>query len=134
MFLVQFSVFPVISNIFGLCIVDFAELGDFMKMPLKNYSSGMRSRIGFAIATLVNPDILIIDEVFSVGDAAFKRKSKVRLSNKLQKEAITLLFVLHNSDQVKLLCKNALWLNKGKLIMTGTEEEVCDVYEKAILL
>ena len=113
-------------------IVDFAELKEFMKMPLKNYSSGMRARIGFSIATLVKPDILIIDEVLSVGDAAFQKKCELRL-NKMMGEGTTLLFVSHDNNQVKKICKKALWLDKGKMVMTGVAEEICDAYEKSIL-
>ncbi|MCL2704741.1 MAG: ABC transporter ATP-binding protein [Spirochaetaceae bacterium] len=113
-------------------IVDFAELHEFMEMPLKNYSSGMRARIGFAIATLVKPDILIIDEVLAVGDAAFQKKCEIRLT-KMMEEGTTLLFVSHANDKVIKLCKNAIWLDKGKLTMIGTAEEVCAAYEKAIL-
>jgi len=112
-------------------IVDFAELHEFMEMPLKNYSSGMRARIGFAIATLVKPDILIIDEVLAVGDAAFQKKCEIRLT-KMMEEGTTLLFVSHSNSQVKNLCKNAIWLDKGKMEMIGTAEEVCDAYDKAI--
>ena len=113
-------------------IVDFAELKEFMEMPLKNYSSGMRARIGFAIATLVKPDILIIDEVLSVGDMAFQQKCELRLT-KMMDEGTTLLFVSHDNTKVKNLCKNALWLDKGKMVMIGNAEEVCNAYEKAIL-
>ena len=113
-------------------IVDFAELKEFMKMPLKNYSSGMRALIGFSIATLVKPDILIIDEVLSVGDAAFQKKCELRL-NKMMGEGTTLLFVSHDNNQVKKICKKALWLDKGKMVMTGVAEEICDAYEKSIL-
>ena len=114
-------------------IVDFAELSEFMEMPLKNYSTGMRARIGFSIATLVKPDILIIDEVLSVGDIAFQRKCEARI-NKLIDGGTTMLFVSHDNNMVKQVCKKALWLDKGKLVMTGTAEEVCDAYDKSVLL
>jgi lipopolysaccharide transport system ATP-binding protein len=113
-------------------IVDFSELAEFMKMPIKNYSSGMQARMGFAVATLVNPDILIVDEVLAVGDLAFQRKCENRIHEMLA-GGTTLLFVSHENDMVKRLCKKALWLRKGELVMTGSAEEVCDAYEKATL-
>lgn len=113
-------------------IVDFAELSEFMKMPLKNYSTGMRARIGFAIATLLKPDIFIIDEILAVGDAAFQVKCETRISEMIN-AGTTLLFVSHANSQVKRLCKNALWIKRGKVVMIGNAEEVCDAYEKEIL-
>ncbi|MFP3041976.1 ABC transporter ATP-binding protein [Treponema primitia] len=108
-------------------IVAFAELADFMKMPIKNYSSGMQARMAFAIATLVMPDILIVDEVLSVGDAAFQRKCEARIHEMLEGKT-TLLFVSHSNDVVKRLCEKAVWLRKGEIAMIGSAEEVCDAY------
>ena len=110
-------------------IVEFSELGEFLEMPVKNYSTGMQARLAFAIATVVEPEILIVDEVLSVGDAAFQRKCKERIQEML-KNSTTLLFVSHSNDTVKQLCKNAIWLKKGELVMTGNAEEVCDAYAK----
>lgn len=108
-------------------IVDFAELWDFMDMPIKNYSSGMSARLGFSIATMVRPDILIVDEVLSVGDYKFQEKCQERMSRMLD-DGTTLLYVSHSIDTVKQLCKKALWLDKGKQIMSGAADEICDAY------
>jgi len=108
-------------------IVDFSELHDFMNMPVKNYSSGMNARLAFAIATVVKPEILIVDEVLSVGDAAFQRKCINRM-NEIIEGSSTLLFVSHDNNIVKKLCKKAIWLRKGELVMCGDANEVCDAY------
>jgi lipopolysaccharide transport system ATP-binding protein len=110
-------------------IVAFAELKDFMDMPIKNYSSGMQARIGFSIATLVKPEILILDEVLSVGDAAFQKKCEIRLQEMLQGDT-TLLYVSHNNESVRRMCKKALWLNHGEAAAIGDVDEVCGAYEK----
>ncbi len=114
-------------------IVEFSEIGDFIDVPLKNYSSGMRARLGFSIATAVQPEILILDEVLSVGDAKFQEKSRQKM-NSLMKGQVTILFVSHSTDQVRKICDKAIWLEKGKLITQGPVDEVCDVYEKFIQL
>ena len=101
-------------------IVEFAELHDFMNMPIKNYSSGMAARLGFAIATIVRPEILIVDEVLAVGDAAFQEKCQKRMQEMLA-GGTTLLFVSHSIEDVKTLCDHAIWLNKGHVMMQGTE-------------
>lgn len=108
-------------------IVDFAEIERFIDVPLKNYSSGMVSRLGFAIATCVDADIVIADEVLSVGDARFRVKCEQRISQMLS-GGTTLLFVSHNSAQVKRICKRAVWLEKGKVMANGPSAEVCDKY------
>lgn len=108
-------------------IVDFAELKDFMNMPIKNYSSGMAARLGFAIATIVRPEILIVDEVLAVGDAAFQEKCQKRMQEMLG-GGTTLLFVSHSIKSVRELCDHAIWLNKGCAIMQGEVNEVCDAY------
>ena len=108
-------------------IVDFAELWDFLEMPIKNYSSGMSARLGFAVATMVKPDILICDEVLSVGDYKFQEKCQERMQHMLD-NGTTLLYVSHTISSVKQLCQNALWLNKGKVVKCGSAEEVCDEY------
>jgi lipopolysaccharide transport system ATP-binding protein len=108
-------------------IVEFSELEDFMKMPMKNYSTGMQARMGFALATLVKPDIMIVDEALAVGDAAFQRKCEKRIHEMLE-GASTLLFVSHSNEVVKRLCKNAVWLRKGEIVMAGEANKVCDAY------
>ena len=111
-------------------IVEFAEVGEFLNVPIKNYSSGMKSKLGFAIATMVHPDILIVDEILSVGDFKFKEKCEKRMKELLS-GGTTLLFVSHSMPQVKRLCQRALWLEKGKIKMEGPSEEVCSAYEKS---
>ena len=110
-------------------IIDFSELGDFINVPLKNYSSGMKSRLGFSIATAVEPDILILDEVLSVGDAKFRRKSLAKVQSMFD-HGVTVLFVSHSIDQVLAICDRAILLQKGKIIAEGTAEEVAVVYEE----
>jgi lipopolysaccharide transport system ATP-binding protein len=110
-------------------IVEFSELKDFMKMPMKNYSTGMQARMGFALATLVKPDIMIVDEVLAVGDAAFQRKCEKRL-REMMEDSTTLLLVSHDNETVKRICKKAIWLRKGELIMAGDVNEVCNAYEE----
>ncbi len=108
-------------------IVDFAELEKFMDMPIKNYSSGMRARLGFAIATTVKPQILIVDEVLSVGDFNFRKKCEKRMDDMLS-GGTTLLYVSHSIETVKSLCDQAIWLDKGAVAMQGEVNEVCDAY------
>ena len=110
-------------------IVDFAELWDFLDSPIKNYSSGMRARLGFAIATMVKPDILIVDEVLAVGDFKFRQKCEKRMSEMLQ-GGTTLLFVSHSIDDVLRLCDHALWLDKGIAVMSGDADTVCSSYSQ----
>lgn len=109
-------------------IVEFSELGDFINVPIKNYSSGMKARLGFAIATVVEPEILILDEVLSVGDAKFRKKSEKKIMSMFDK-GVTVLFVSHSLEQVKRLCDKAILLEKGKIIASGTVEEVAAIYE-----
>jgi ABC-2 type transport system ATP-binding protein len=109
-------------------IVDFSEIEEFIDVPVKNYSSGMQARLGFSIATMVEPEILILDEVLSVGDEGFRRKSEQRIMSLFDK-GITVLFVSHSIDQVRSLCNKAIWLEKGKIVMHGDVEEVCAKYE-----
>jgi lipopolysaccharide transport system ATP-binding protein len=110
-------------------IVDFSELHDFLEMPIKNYSTGMQARLAFAIATVVKPEILIVDEVLSVGDEAFQRKCINRM-HEIIKQSATLLFVSHSNETVKQLCEKAIWLRKGEIVMSGNSTEVCDAYSK----
>ncbi|MGI5850357.1 MAG: ABC transporter ATP-binding protein [Christensenellales bacterium] len=109
-------------------IVDFAELHCFLDMPIKNYSSGMRARLGFAVATAVKPDILIVDEVLSVGDFAFQKKCEKRMHEMLE-GGTTLLFVSHSIESVKQLCTKALWIHKGEQVMQGDVQTVCEAYQ-----
>lgn len=110
-------------------IVEFSELGDFIDVPIKNYSSGMKARLGFSIATLVEPDILILDEVLSVGDAKFRKKSEAKIMSMFG-SGVTVLFVSHSLEQVQRLCNKAILLDHGELIAQGTIEEVSAVYEE----
>lgn len=112
-------------------IVKFSELGEFINVPVKNYSSGMKSRLGFAIATVVEPDILILDEVLSVGDAKFRKKSTKKIKSMIENN-ITVLFVSHSIEQVLELCNKAILLEKGKLVAYGTSSEVAELYQKKL--
>ena len=109
-------------------IIDFAELWDFIDVPVKNYSSGMVARLGFAIATEIKADILIVDEVLSVGDFRFQKKCMNRIEQMLA-EGTTLLFVSHSTDLVRTLCQKAVWLQKGRIQMYGDVDSVCAAYE-----
>ena len=108
-------------------IVDFAEIREFLDSPLKNYSSGMKARLGFSIATMVKPDILIVDEILSVGDYKFRQKCEKRMKELLD-GGTTLLFVSHSIEEVKRLCDHALWIDKGVARMQGEAIAVCDAY------
>ena len=108
-------------------IVDFAELHQFLDSPIKNYSSGMRARLGFAVATMVKPDVLIVDEVLAVGDYKFQQKCMKRMRELLD-NGTTLLFVSHSIDQVRKLCDHAIWLDHGVARLQGEAAEVCDAY------
>lgn len=109
-------------------IVAFSEIGQFIDIPLRNYSSGMIARLAFSIATVVEPDILIVDEVLAVGDAAFQEKSKKRMME-LMSGGTTVLFVSHSLDQIRELCDRVVWLDHGKVKMYGDTHSVCDAYE-----
>lgn len=109
-------------------IVAFAEVGDFIDMPLKNYSSGMVARIAFAIATVSTPDILIVDEALSVGDFLFQEKCEKRIADLVENNNTTLLFVSHSIEQVERICKKALWIEKGHMKMQGDVRDVCEAY------
>ncbi len=110
-------------------IVAFSEIEQFINVPLRNYSSGMIARLAFSIATVVEPEILIVDEVLSVGDAAFQEKSKRRMME-LMSGGATVLFVSHSLAQIRELCNRVVWLDHGKVKMYGNTQEVCDAYEK----
>ena len=108
-------------------IVEFSELQNFIDTPLKNFSSGMRARLGFAIATVSKPDILIVDEVLAVGDAAFQEKCHKRMENLLS-GGTTLLFVSHSAEQIRQLCNNAVYLHQGEIKAIGKVDEVLNLY------
>ncbi|MDO4521881.1 MAG: ABC transporter ATP-binding protein [Eubacteriales bacterium] len=110
-------------------IVEFSGLRKFIDVPIQNYSSGMKSRLGFAIATVVDPEILILDEVLSVGDGRFRKKSEEKIMSMFEKK-VTVLFVSHNLEQVRRLCNKALILSEGRVISFGDIDEVSAVYEK----
>lgn len=112
-------------------IVEFSELKKFIDTPLKNYSSGMKARLGFSIATAVEPEILILDEVLSVGDAKFRKKCISKVQSMMENN-VTVLFVSHNIDQVKSICNRAILLEKGSIAKAGDVEEVCSYYEEKI--
>jgi len=110
-------------------IVEFSKLGQFIEMPIRNYSSGMLARLAFSIATVVKPEILIVDEILSVGDANFQEKSRRRMME-LMGGGITVLFVSHSLDQIREMCNRVVWLDHGQVKMYGPAEEVCDAYEQ----
>ena len=109
-------------------IVAFSELGQFIDVPLRNYSSGMVMRLAFSIATVVQPDILIVDEILAVGDAAFQEKSKRRMLE-LMGGGTTVLFVSHSIQQIREMCNKVIWLERGGVVMAGDTESICNAYE-----
>ena len=111
-------------------IVAFSELGSFINQPVRNYSSGMVMRLAFSIASLVNPDILIVDEILAVGDAAFQEKSYARMKE-LMAHGTTVLLVSHSIEQIRTLCHRVIWLDEGRLMAIGDTEEICDRYAEA---
>ena len=108
-------------------IVDFADIHKFLDSPVKNYSSGMKARLGFSIATMVKPDILIVDEILSVGDYKFRQKCEKRMKELLD-GGTTLLYVSHNIEEVKRLCDHVIWIDHGRMRMVGEVNAVCDAY------
>ena len=109
-------------------IVDFSELWDFLDVPLKNYSSGMVSRIAFAIATITKPDVLIADEILSVGDFLFQQKCEQRM-RELMADGTTVILVSHSIEQIERLCNKVTWLEKGHVQLTGDTQTVCEAYK-----
>lgn len=112
-------------------IIKFAELEKFVNVPIKNFSSGMKSRLGFSICTAVNPDILILDEVLAVGDAKFKKKSEDKIKSMFSSN-VTVLFVSHSLEQVKKICNKAMIMDHGKMIAYGDINTVSEQYQKMI--
>jgi len=108
-------------------IVVFSELGEFIETPIRNYSSGMLARLAFSIATVVKPEILIVDEILSVGDAQFQEKSRARMME-LMGGGTTVLFVSHSIEQIREMCSRVVWLEKGQVKQLGPAQEVCSAY------
>lgn len=111
-------------------IEEFSELGRFIDVPVKNYSSGMKAKLGFSVATIVDPDILILDEVLSVGDAKFRKKSNKKMMEMIE-SGVTVIMVSHSINNIREICNKAIWLEKGKIVMQGDAETVCNAYQKS---
>ena len=112
-------------------IIDFSELGEFIDRPVRTYSSGMFSKLAFSISAVMEPDILLIDEVLSVGDAKFRKKSAAKIRSLLREKVKTAMIVSHNMDTLRSLCTRAFWINEGTLVADGPAEEVIAAYEAA---
>lgn len=108
-------------------IVEFSELGEFIETPIRNYSSGMLARLAFSVASVVQPEVLIVDEILSVGDASFQEKSRTRMLE-LMSGGTTVLFVSHNLEQIRQMCRRVIWLEKGQVRMMGDADGVCRLY------
>ena len=108
-------------------ILEFSELGNFIDLPLKTYSSGMMMRLAFSVATIVEPEILIVDEILAVGDEAFQRKSRAKMME-LMGGGTTVLFVSHSLGQIREMCNRVIWLDHGKVVMQGEVNTVCNAY------
>ena len=111
-------------------IVEFSELKDFLEVPVKNFSSGMTAKLAFSIATIVNPEILIVDEILSVGDIKFQEKSKAKMMEMI-KGGTTVLYVSHSLQSIKDLCTKVVWLEHGKVVKMGDTKKICDEYYKS---
>lgn len=111
-------------------IVEFSELKDFLDVPVKNFSSGMTAKLAFSIATIVNPEILIVDEILSVGDIKFQEKSKSKMMEMIE-GGTTVLYVSHSLESIKELCNKVVWIEHGKMIKMGPTDEVCNDYYDA---
>ena len=114
-------------------IVEFSELQDFIDVPVKNFSSGMVARLAFSIATVVEPEILIVDEILAVGDAAFQQKSENKMRSMIN-GGTTVLYVSHSADSIKNLCDRVVWIDHGHVRMVGPAVEVCDMYLESLNL
>ena len=112
-------------------IVEFAEVRDFLDLPMKNFSSGMIARLAFSIATVIIPDLLIVDETLSVGDIFFQEKCEKRIKELIDDHHVTVLFVSHNTNQVERLCNSAIWIEQGMEQKRGPASEVCEAYRKS---
>lgn len=113
-------------------VIEFAELGDFLYQPVKKYSSGMKSRLGFSISLALNPDIFIVDEALSVGDKGFAQKCLDRMKQLRDEKGKTILFISHSLPQVREFCKSAIWIEGGRLVECGEVNEVCDHYSQYV--
>lgn len=111
-------------------ILEFSELEEFIDRPIKTYSSGMMMRLAFSVATIVKPEILIVDEILAVGDDAFQKKSHAKMME-LMHGGATVLYVSHNLSQIRELCNKVVWLDHGKVVMQGDTDEVCDAYQNS---
>ena len=111
-------------------IVDFSELSEFLEVPVKNFSSGMIARLAFSIATIVDPEVLIVDEILSVGDLAFQQKSEEKMRSMIG-GGTTVLYVSHSVESIKSLCNRVVWLEHGKVIEIGDAKKTCDKYYNA---
>ena len=112
-------------------IIDFAELWDFIDVPIKNFSSGMTARLAFSIATLVDPEILIVDEILAVGDLAFQEKSKAKMMSMIEC-GTTVLYVSHDPNSIKKLCNKVIWIDRGTQIKVGDAAKICDEYVESV--
>jgi homopolymeric O-antigen transport system ATP-binding protein len=121
---------PTVVNTFIEDIIEFSELQDFLETPVKRYSSGMVARLGFSIAIHMMPEILFLDEILSVGDAAFQEKCRNRILE-LKNRQCTILFVSHNNAAVRMLCDRAIWLHQGRLMLDGPVDPVLEAYRVA---
>ena len=113
-------------------IVEFSELKDFLDVPVKNFSSGMVAKLAFSISTIVDPEVLIVDEILSVGDIKFQEKSKNKMMSMIE-GGTTVLYVSHSIDSIKELCSKVIWLDHGKIVKIGEANEVCDEYYKKLM-
>jgi len=111
-------------------IVEFSELQEFIEVPLRNYSSGMVARLAFSIATIVNPEILIVDEILSVGDLSFQQKSEKKMLEMIQ-GGTTVLYVSHSIESIENICTKVIWIDKGKIVKIGNPKEICAEYHKS---
>lgn len=113
-------------------IVEFSELKDFLDVPIKNFSSGMVAKLAFSISTIVDPEVLIVDEILSVGDIKFQEKSKNKMMSMIE-GGTTVLYVSHSIDSIKELCSKVIWLDHGKIVKIGDTKEICDEYYKKLM-
>jgi len=113
-------------------IVEFSELKDFLDVPIKNFSSGMVAKLAFSISTIVDPEVLIVDEILSVGDIKFQEKSKNKMMSMIE-GGTTVLYVSHSIDSIKELCSKVIWLDHGKIVKMGNAKEICDEYYKKLM-
>ena len=111
-------------------IIEFSGLSEFIHMPIKTYSSGMLARLAFSVATVIEPEILIVDEILAVGDAAFQEKSRARMME-MMSGGTTVLFVSHSLPQMREMCDRCMWLDHGRVRMIGDTQSVCDAYEQS---